>query len=257
MRAWIFQDHRQKQKLGEKAPWSVGWINPDGKRRSKRIGSKSMAEKFRRKTEGELAAGTYQDAQRKTWADFRVEFEANVASQMKPSTRRLTIDVIKNFERLIKPVKLDAIKPQTIQEYITKRQKDAVKKRGRQLAPASINKELRHLKAVLRIAEEWGFMTAPKIRMLKEPKRLKSYVTPEDFAKLYAACDKASRPTDVANVTAPDWWRGLLTFAYMTGGFARFLPCAGRMSTWRQVRLSRGPKTTRPGGMKPSHFTKS
>ncbi len=29
MRAWIFQDHRQKHKLGDKAPWSVGWIDPE------------------------------------------------------------------------------------------------------------------------------------------------------------------------------------------------------------------------------------
>ena len=30
MRAWLFQDHRQKQKLGDEAPWSVGWIDPEG-----------------------------------------------------------------------------------------------------------------------------------------------------------------------------------------------------------------------------------
>jgi hypothetical protein len=59
MRAWVFQDSRQKKKHGVKAPWSVGWIDPDGKRRSKRIGRKSMAEKFKRKVEGQLAAATY------------------------------------------------------------------------------------------------------------------------------------------------------------------------------------------------------
>ena len=60
MRAWKFQDARQKKKLGEsKCPWSVGWIDPDGTRRSKKIGSNSMAEKFRKKIEGQLAAGTY------------------------------------------------------------------------------------------------------------------------------------------------------------------------------------------------------
>ena len=58
MKAWLFQDHRQKQNMGaQKCPWSVGWIDPEGKRKSKRIGSKSMAEKYRRKIEGELAAG--------------------------------------------------------------------------------------------------------------------------------------------------------------------------------------------------------
>ena len=80
MRAWLFQDPRQKKKLGEKkCPWSVGWIDPDGKRKSKRIGSKSQAEKFRRKTEGELAAGTYNCHSRKQWDDFKEEYHKKIA----------------------------------------------------------------------------------------------------------------------------------------------------------------------------------
>lgn len=56
--ARIFQDSRQKKKLGEKkCPWSVEWRNAEGKPRSKKVGSKSMAEKFRRKVEGQQAAG--------------------------------------------------------------------------------------------------------------------------------------------------------------------------------------------------------
>lgn len=70
MRAWVFQDYRQRKKLGEKAAWSVGWIDPKGKRRSKTIGSKSRADKFARKIEGELAAGTYQSYAHKLWSDF-------------------------------------------------------------------------------------------------------------------------------------------------------------------------------------------
>ena len=81
MRAWIFQDPRQKQKHGSKAPWSVGWYTPDGNRRSKRVGSKSQAEKLRRKREGELAAGTYQTESRESWKDFRTEYQAKVGSR--------------------------------------------------------------------------------------------------------------------------------------------------------------------------------
>ena len=73
MRAWIFQDCRQKKKYGENTPWSVGWIDPGKVRRSKRIGSKSMAEKFRRKVEGQLAAGTYEHDSCKSWEDFKAE----------------------------------------------------------------------------------------------------------------------------------------------------------------------------------------
>ena len=40
MRAWIFQDSRQKKSLGEdKCPWSVGWYEPGcKKKKSKRLG---------------------------------------------------------------------------------------------------------------------------------------------------------------------------------------------------------------------------
>ena len=74
MKVWTFQDHRQKQKLGAKAPWSVGWVDPEEKRRSKRVGLKSAAEKYLRKVEGELAAGVYENKSRKQWSDFRAEF---------------------------------------------------------------------------------------------------------------------------------------------------------------------------------------
>ena len=66
MRAWVFQDHRQKQRLGAKAPWSVGWLDPQGKRRSKRIGAKSLAQKYVRRIEGQLAAGIFRAEKPKT-----------------------------------------------------------------------------------------------------------------------------------------------------------------------------------------------
>ena len=90
MKAWLFQDHRQKKTLGEqKCPWSVGWIDPDGKRKSKRIGSKSMAEKFRRKTEGELAAGLCRSGpDHVAWDKFRREYEDTVMPKWRSEMSR-------------------------------------------------------------------------------------------------------------------------------------------------------------------------
>lgn len=65
-RSWVFQDHKQREKLGSKAPWSAGWIDPEGRRRSKRIGSRSMATKYARKLEGQLSAGIYEDISNKS-----------------------------------------------------------------------------------------------------------------------------------------------------------------------------------------------
>jgi integrase len=226
MKAWLFQDTRQKQKLGDKCPWSVGWFDPDGKKRSKRIGSRSMAEKYSRKIEGELAAGTYQGDVRKTWKSFREEWEQKIGETMLPQTRDCTVYALAHFERIIKPQRLAAVKSQTIDEYIATRKQEAARRGvkrsndqegGKRVSPATVNRELRSLRAFLRVAVDWGYLPKPpKFRMVKEPKKLVRYVTGEHFAKMYAACDVATRP-DNQNYAPADWWRALLTFAYMTG----------------------------------------
>lgn len=217
MRAWLFKDSRQERKLGDKCPWSVGWIDPDGKRKSKRIGSKSMADKFRRKIEGELAAKTYQNDSRKSWDEFYAEYKEKITCGMKPQTKRCTLDSVRNFERLIKPKRLSSIKTQTIDDYINRRKLEDGKKKGDKVSPATVNKELRHLRAVLRVANDWGYLSkVPKFRMVKEPKKLVRYVIPEHFTAIYEGCKAAQFPKNLS-IPASDWWQALLVFSYMTG----------------------------------------
>ena len=83
MKAWIYQDSKQVQKKGEdKASWYVGWFDPEGKNRCKSCGPGSrghnLAEKEQRRIEAELLTGTYQSNAKKTWADFRREYEEKV-----------------------------------------------------------------------------------------------------------------------------------------------------------------------------------
>jgi len=217
MKAWTFQDPRQKKTHGAKAPWSVGWIDPEGHRKSKRIGLKSSAEKYRRKVEGELAAGVYENKSRKNWTDFRTEFETKIVSGMEPGTRQETLSAIKHFERISKPARVSAIGAATIDEYIAKRRLERGRKRGSTVSPATVNKELRHIKSVLRIANEWGYLPkVPRVRMMREPKKLIRYITADHFAAIYKACDVATKPAGLP-YSAADWWRGLLTYTYMTG----------------------------------------
>lgn len=217
MRAWLFQDPRQKKKLGDKAPWSVGWIDPDSNRKSKRIGSKSAAGKFRRKTEGELAAGTYQLHSRKTWDDFRAEYEQKILPRMASRSQITIRSGLDHFERIVKPGQVSRIKTATIDGYVESRRTERGAKKGSTVSPFTVNRELRHLKAALNVAKDWGYLaTVPKIKLLKEPVKIPSYVTPEHFAAIYKACEGAARP-NIGNVEAADWWRALLVTAYMTG----------------------------------------
>lgn len=215
--AWVFQDFTQHKKLGDKAPWSVGWRDPSGKKQTKKIGAKSLAEKEARKLEGQLAAGTYRSTSKITWAEFREKYDRDIASGMKPQTRRCTMEALNHFERIVKPVKLLGIKTETIDAYIAERRQEPGVKEGSTVSLATINKELRHIKAVLRVAHDWEYLPkVPKVRMLKEPKKLPRYVTPEHFAAIYDACDQATYPNDL-HCSPADWWRALVMFAYMTG----------------------------------------
>ena len=219
MKAWLFQDYRQRKLLGDKCPWSVGWIDDEGKRRSKSIGSKSAAQKFARRTEGQLAAGTYESKRNTKWDVFRKEYEAKGQPGATAGTREVASNAMDHFERLIKPARINAVSSRTFADYVAKRKAERIgdPKTGQPVSPATINKELRHLRAVVRKAHKWGYLPkSPEIDFLKEPGKLATYITPEHFAKLYKAADAARWPADGHYATA-DWWRALFVMAYMTG----------------------------------------
>jgi integrase len=222
MKAWIYQDDKQVKKHGaEAASWYVGWLDPEGKRRCKSCGpgarGEDLAEKERKRIEAQLLTGTYQSNDRKTWEDFRKEWKARIGSGMSPRTLGLTEQALDNFERLLKPKKIGAIKTQTLDDFVAKRRLERGRRKGDLISPASVNKELRHLRAALGVAAEWGYLPKmPKVRMMREPGKLPTYVSPEHFAALYKACEAARLP-DGLPFPASEWWRGVLVVAYMTG----------------------------------------
>jgi integrase len=221
-RVWIFQDPKQVQKHGtETASWYCGWIDPDGKQRCKSCGpfgrGKNNAEKLRKKLEAELLTGTYEDRTRRTWAQFLQEYTKTVLDVMAAPTRLSTQIAIDHFEKLIAPQRMRAIKTLTVAQYVAARKGENGAKPGTKVSPATINKELRHLRAIFRKAKKWKYISeVPEFEFLREPEKLPTYVTPDHFAALYLACSKATLPDDLP-YPAADWWRGLLVTAYMTG----------------------------------------
>ncbi len=260
-RAWLFQDSRQKKKLGAvNCPWSVGYYDPEGKRKSKVVGSRSRAEKERRKIEGQLTAGVYEDVTRASWGQFIAAYESRALVKLRPSTRETTQYALNHFDRIIRPKRVSAITTKTIDEYVAVRRTESIGPQrtdkatvrevqallkagelteeeicratgvgirtlrrikrgdqGKRTTPATINRELRTLRAVLRKAVNWGYLArCPDFQFLKEPGKVPSYVTPDDFVAIYQACDSARWP-DLGPFPPADWWRGLVTMAYMTG----------------------------------------
>jgi integrase len=145
------------------------------------------------------------------------EYDARILEGLSPRTRQEALAALDSFKRIVRPIRVFAIITAHVDNFVAERRKDEGPRKGQPVAPATVNKELRHLKAALRVAHEWGYLASlPRFRMEKEPGRLPTYVPPEDFAKIYAACDQARLPDDQAYAAA-DWWRGLLVTGYMTG----------------------------------------
>jgi integrase len=222
--AWVFQKIEDVKKLGEgKAPWYVGWYEPDGRRRKKSFGigflGKKRAEKEKHKLEEQLMTGTYQMQCKKAWEEFRREYEAKILAGKALNTKVQACAALDHFERLIKPVRVFALCTAHVDDFITKRRTEPGKKSGSIVSPFTINKDLRHIKAALAVAIEWGYLAKlPKFRMEREPEELPSYVTGEHFTQIYRACDQAVKPKDLANGIRPaDWWQALLIMGYMTG----------------------------------------
>jgi integrase len=217
MRAWTFQDTKQLKKLGDKCPWSVGWYEGRSKR-SKRIGSKSMAEKFRRKKEGELANNIIEPrSNRIKWTDAKECFLAHTRTHCRPATVVDYTAVVAKFEELVSPKRAKDLTRAAISRYVELRKSERAKEEKSPLSVATINKELRVLRALVNLAEEEELLTkAPTVKLLKEPEREVVFITDEQFADLYEAAESMKRPAD-RHYQPADWWRALLVFLFTTG----------------------------------------
>ena len=224
MSAWITQLGKQVKKLGaDKASWYAEWHEPDGTRRQKSCGpgskGKKLAERLRDRIKAELLTETYNRRDRIAWSQFVREYRKIILSANKPGTEREAMTSIRHFTRILSLADKNmlAITAARIDVFKSKRRKEPGKKPGSTVSPATINKDLRNIKAALGVAVEWGYLdSVPKIRFVKEPKQLPTYVTPEHFVMIYAASDVAKKPFGFPFLPA-DWWRGLIVTAQMTG----------------------------------------
>src|SRR5438552_16725497 len=109
-----------------------------------------------------------------------------MAPAMPPTTRRWGLEALEQVGRVINPKRLGAMKTQAVGEYRSKRRGDRGKKKGDKISPATVNRELRHLRAILRKAFKWGYLpTMPDFQFEKEPRKLPRYVAPGQIGRAH------------------------------------------------------------------------
>lgn len=190
-RVWVFQYRRDIDRKGaNKASWYVGYVDHEGKRRGESCGpgsrGRKKAEQHKRLLQSELDTRIHRPDGRVRWELFRREYEEKVLAALEPSTQQQVRTALNHFKRIVRPGRMESIRTQMVDDFVSRRRKERGKKRGSVVSPATINKDLRHLKAVFHVAVDWGYLLkAPKCRMQREPEKLPRYVTPEHFAMLY------------------------------------------------------------------------
>lgn len=213
--AWLFQDTYQKRKHGDKAKWSVGWKDPQtGGKRSKAIGTRRQAKKFLKELEAKIITGTYESSDNHTWAEFRIEYEAQRLAKLAYDSQERAKQAFDIFERIAKPHKLKTINGLTFERYTTARLAEPGIKPGSTVSPATVNIELRAFRSAFGVAEKWNWIPKrPAIELVKVTKDMIRPVEPEHFEAMYNACEVAQRPGD----NPEQWWKSFLSVLYMTG----------------------------------------
>lgn len=86
----------------------------------------------------------------------------------------------KAFERYAAPARVEQITASTIDGFIAKRLRDSGRKPNSVISPATVNRDLRHLKAILGFAVRWKYLAkVAEIRMVREVQEIGEVMTVE------------------------------------------------------------------------------
>lgn len=180
--------------------------------------AKREADKLAAEIHSQLLSGSYTgDPSLVIWSAFVADFKRVTLKSKSGPHKNSILKTLIVFQKHMSPRTLAQITSKYVSEFIARRSQDRGRKPGSLLSPATVNGDLRNLRIVFTAANEWGHLEKmPRIPMLKEPKRLKRFVSAEHFAGMLSVTEKMTKPT-IPNATAGDYWRALLSFAFVTG----------------------------------------
>lgn len=115
--------------------------------------AKKLADQLASNLNAQFTLGISEDRTVRTWEEFRERLNKVYLDPMKPRSLRVAKECLAHFERIVRPNVMAGITAETIADFITTRRKENGKKKREKVSTASINKELRHIRAVLNRAK--------------------------------------------------------------------------------------------------------
>jgi integrase/recombinase XerD len=211
--------------------WFGQWRDERGKLHKKTTGTrdKSVARTIVREWERRLALDAqyihdFDRYKRLTWAAVVEEFVSLHTGH--PATLDLYRRAGKQFDRVAESPLLCRITTAIIEKFAAARSKE--------VEETTVNKELRHVKAILNWAHESGrryIREVPKIEFLREDEYLPTVIPVVDYRKILAVLPSAG-----LRIRSVQWWGVLIRLLWETG--IRF--GEGLRLTWEKINLDTG-----------------
>ena len=160
--------------------WWVGWYE-SGKRKTKALPSKALAEHFRKIKYAQLNSDVFTGTVTVNWKQIRDEYmhSKKVAGYVEDSIYEAAL-TLRHFERIIGKCNSKQIKQNAIDKYILERGKEVIR--------STLNKDIRNLRAFVRWCRENRYVNGEiKIRELKEDKRPVKSLSNTQIKKIISA----------------------------------------------------------------------
>ena len=181
-----------------------------------------------------------------SWSTFREKYLAYCLANKAEETYIRDKASIVALEKFVPPVKLDDVNnPEYLELWKAKR-------KGKGIGPATINRDLQSIKAMLRRAIAWGYLGAYKISsvaFIKQTRGRLLFYTAEELRMLANKC-KGMFPERSINETPHDW----LTICLL-GARAGLRRSEIHWLSWSDIDFKRGQLSVTPkDGWNPKDF---
>ena len=156
-KVWIYKRKRIKG-------WWVGWYE-SGKRKTKALPSKALAEHFRKIKYAQLNSDVFTGTVSVDWPQMRIDYlhSKKVAGYVEDSIYEVAL-TLRHFERLIRRCNSKQITQNTIDKFILERGKEVIR--------STLNKDIRNLRAFINWCKKNRYVNGEiEIRELKEDER--------------------------------------------------------------------------------------